>query len=311
MCPTCHTTLDQSNSAAAHQIEAFIAVRIARCESEEQIKTELIANWGTVILAAPPRKGFDLLVWWLPLGGIIARRRRSSASAPGAGAGPARHPTTSPSPTRRRSSRIDELAGAIRLMATRLPIAFLAGFASVITPCVLPLVPGYLSALSGVEGGRLGERGTTRSRRAREPAVHPRVHRRLRRPRRRRGSDRQRLLAARADGDRRLRARRARARVRRAAAGAGARRCARAPVGGAPARIRRTARRCVRRLRGAVHRHRARCRARARERHRHRRSRARCCSPRTRSGSARRSSSRASRSRARCRRSAGSATGTR
>ena len=71
MCPTCHTTLDQSNSDAAHQIEAFIAVRIARCESEQQIKSELIRNWGTVILAAPPRKGFDLLVWWLPLGGII------------------------------------------------------------------------------------------------------------------------------------------------------------------------------------------------------------------------------------------------
>jgi cytochrome c-type biogenesis protein len=46
------------------------------------------------------------------------------------------------------------------MMAARVPIAFLAGFASVITPCVLPLVPGYLSALSGVEGGRLGERGT-------------------------------------------------------------------------------------------------------------------------------------------------------
>ncbi|MGZ4289987.1 MAG: cytochrome c biogenesis CcdA family protein [Gaiellaceae bacterium] len=47
-------------------------------------------------------------------------------------------------------------------MGARLPIAFLAGFASVVTPCVLPLVPGYLSALSSVEAGRLGERGTTR-----------------------------------------------------------------------------------------------------------------------------------------------------
>ena len=47
-------------------------------------------------------------------------------------------------------------------MGARLPIAFLAGFASVITPCVLPLVPGYLSALSSVEPGRLGERGTVR-----------------------------------------------------------------------------------------------------------------------------------------------------
>jgi cytochrome c-type biogenesis protein len=44
----------------------------------------------------------------------------------------------------------------------KLPIAFLAGLLSVVTPCVLPLVPGYLSALSSVEAGRLGQRGTAR-----------------------------------------------------------------------------------------------------------------------------------------------------
>jgi cytochrome c-type biogenesis protein len=47
-------------------------------------------------------------------------------------------------------------------MGARLGISFVVGFASVITPCVLPLVPGYLAALSGVEAGRLGERGTAR-----------------------------------------------------------------------------------------------------------------------------------------------------
>jgi cytochrome c-type biogenesis protein CcmH len=71
MCPICHTTLDQSDSAAAQQIEQFISARIARCQSENQIKAALVANYGTVILAAPPRRGFDLLAWWLPLGGII------------------------------------------------------------------------------------------------------------------------------------------------------------------------------------------------------------------------------------------------
>jgi cytochrome c-type biogenesis protein len=44
----------------------------------------------------------------------------------------------------------------------KLPIAFLAGLLSVITPCVLPLVPGYLSAVSAVEVTRLGERGSAR-----------------------------------------------------------------------------------------------------------------------------------------------------
>jgi len=38
-------------------------------------------------------------------------------------------------------------------METKLPVAFLAGFVSVVTPCVLPLVPGYLSALSSVRPG--------------------------------------------------------------------------------------------------------------------------------------------------------------
>jgi cytochrome c-type biogenesis protein len=43
-----------------------------------------------------------------------------------------------------------------------LPIAFLAGFISIVTPCVLPLVPGYLSVVSAVEADRLGQPGTSR-----------------------------------------------------------------------------------------------------------------------------------------------------
>jgi cytochrome c-type biogenesis protein len=47
-------------------------------------------------------------------------------------------------------------------MAERIPIAFAAGLLSVLTPCVLPLVPGYLAALSAVEPSRLSERGVGR-----------------------------------------------------------------------------------------------------------------------------------------------------
>src|SRR4051812_32549773 len=47
-------------------------------------------------------------------------------------------------------------------MAEKLPVAFLAGLISVVTPCVLPLVPGYLSAVSAVDVDRLGERGSGR-----------------------------------------------------------------------------------------------------------------------------------------------------
>ncbi|MGH2934598.1 MAG: cytochrome c biogenesis protein CcdA [Gaiellaceae bacterium] len=47
-------------------------------------------------------------------------------------------------------------------MGVRLAVSFAAGFASVVTPCVLPLVPGYLSAVSSVGADELGRSGTAR-----------------------------------------------------------------------------------------------------------------------------------------------------
>lgn len=43
-------------------------------------------------------------------------------------------------------------------MDAKIPLAFLAGLLSFITPCVLPLVPGYLSAVSGTQPGVGGKR---------------------------------------------------------------------------------------------------------------------------------------------------------
>jgi cytochrome c-type biogenesis protein CcmH len=70
MCPICHTTLDQSQSGAANQIRAIIRDKIARCETADQIKRELVADFGVSILAAPPKHGFNLVAWVLPLVGI-------------------------------------------------------------------------------------------------------------------------------------------------------------------------------------------------------------------------------------------------
>ena len=43
-------------------------------------------------------------------------------------------------------------------METKIPLAFAAGLISFVTPCVLPLVPGYLSAVSGASVGVGGRR---------------------------------------------------------------------------------------------------------------------------------------------------------
>ena len=71
MCPVCNTTLDQSNSPIARRIKAFISQRIAAGDSKHEIKDRLVADYGPQILAAPPKKGFDLLAWLLPIVGVL------------------------------------------------------------------------------------------------------------------------------------------------------------------------------------------------------------------------------------------------
>lgn len=71
MCPTCHTTLDMSDSQAAVQIKGFIAQKIAACWTAQHIESALVANYGQAIIAAPSHKGFDLLAWWLPIVAVL------------------------------------------------------------------------------------------------------------------------------------------------------------------------------------------------------------------------------------------------
>jgi cytochrome c-type biogenesis protein CcmH len=72
MCPVCKTTLDQSNSAAAQRIKAFIVRRIRAGDTRSEIEDRLVDDFGPAILAQPPKRGFDLLAWLLPIGGLLA-----------------------------------------------------------------------------------------------------------------------------------------------------------------------------------------------------------------------------------------------
>jgi cytochrome c-type biogenesis protein len=48
------------------------------------------------------------------------------------------------------------------LSLTAIPVAFLAGLVSFLAPCVLPLVPGYLSAVSAVDADKLAQPGNAK-----------------------------------------------------------------------------------------------------------------------------------------------------
>ncbi|MGH3024623.1 MAG: cytochrome c-type biogenesis protein [Gaiellaceae bacterium] len=69
ICPTCKTTLELSDAPVADRMRAFIRERIAAGDTKSEIKDALVAQFGEAVLAAPPREGFNLLAWLLPLAG--------------------------------------------------------------------------------------------------------------------------------------------------------------------------------------------------------------------------------------------------
>src|SRR5262249_27204592 len=71
MCPVCGTTLAQSDSAAAKQIERDIQVKIREGWTKSQIEDFLVQQYGESILASPPKHGFNLLAWLLPIVGLL------------------------------------------------------------------------------------------------------------------------------------------------------------------------------------------------------------------------------------------------
>jgi cytochrome c-type biogenesis protein CcmH len=70
VCPTCNTTLELSSSPIAERMRLFIGERIAAGDTKSEIKSKLVAQFGEAVLAAPPKEGFNLLAWVLPLAGV-------------------------------------------------------------------------------------------------------------------------------------------------------------------------------------------------------------------------------------------------
>jgi cytochrome c-type biogenesis protein CcmH len=70
VCPVCETTLDTSNAPVALRMKAFIRERIAAGDTKSEIKATLVDPFGPAVLAEPPKKGFELVAWLLPLAGL-------------------------------------------------------------------------------------------------------------------------------------------------------------------------------------------------------------------------------------------------
>ena len=66
MCPVCGTALNLSFSPQADRERAFIRHEIAQGKTEDEIIDDLVAQYGTSVLAEPPKSGFDLTAWLVP-----------------------------------------------------------------------------------------------------------------------------------------------------------------------------------------------------------------------------------------------------
>ena len=70
VCPVCESTLDTSNAPVALRMKSFIRARIAAGDTKSEIKAKLVDQFGPAVLAVPPKRGFELIAWLLPLAGL-------------------------------------------------------------------------------------------------------------------------------------------------------------------------------------------------------------------------------------------------
>ena len=65
-CPTCNTPLDVSSAPVALDMKQYIQKRIEAGWSKQRIIDGLVDEFGTQVLATPPKSGFDLIAWIVP-----------------------------------------------------------------------------------------------------------------------------------------------------------------------------------------------------------------------------------------------------
>ena len=71
-CPVCENTpLDVCPTQACQDWREEIRAQLAAGKSKEEIQQYFVEHYGVRVLAEPPRSGFDLIVWLLPIAAVL------------------------------------------------------------------------------------------------------------------------------------------------------------------------------------------------------------------------------------------------
>lgn len=72
MCPVCQgQSVGESNSNLAHDMRDIIRKQLEAGKSKDEVLAYFVNSYGESILASPPPKGFNWVLWLLPGVGII------------------------------------------------------------------------------------------------------------------------------------------------------------------------------------------------------------------------------------------------
>lgn len=101
MCVTCRTSLAVAGGPQAERQKDLIKRLIAEGKTTEEIKDELVLEYGEAVLALPDESGFNLAVYLVPIAVVVLalalaaiflprwrRHARAMAGAPSAALGP-------------------------------------------------------------------------------------------------------------------------------------------------------------------------------------------------------------------------------
>lgn len=72
VCPVCPAeTIDQSQVPLAKQMRGIVREKLAGGEQRQAILDFFVDRYGNQVLAAPPKSGFNLVAWSVPIAGMM------------------------------------------------------------------------------------------------------------------------------------------------------------------------------------------------------------------------------------------------